>query len=75
MRRPVPADVRPFVKRFRDAKRRTEAARVLAREALELALGGLVGEYRLSYRDAAEVLGISHQRVQQVAAKLGLRRR
>jgi predicted RNase H-like HicB family nuclease len=61
---------------IRDTLRRAERVRAVAarthaeaQEATREAVGELVGRVGLSVRDVAEVLGISHQRVQQLAGR------
>jgi predicted RNase H-like HicB family nuclease len=58
----LPADMRRLVARFRSARVRAERER----EHADAAVRQLAA--RLSRRDAAELLNISHQRVQQLAA-------
>jgi predicted RNase H-like HicB family nuclease len=55
------AEMRRHVRRFRAARERAERERVQAAEAVRALAGDL------SRRDTAELLGISHQRVDQLA--------
>jgi len=57
----LPAEMRRHVRRFLAARERTEREKTRAAAAVR----ALAGE--LSRRDAAELLGISHQRVDQIA--------
>jgi predicted RNase H-like HicB family nuclease len=62
-----PREVAPLVERYRSAKDRAEAEHLHAQEALKDAVAGLVSA-SLTVRDAGEILGLSHQRVQQLVA-------
>ncbi len=63
----MPSTYKKAVKSYTDAWAKAEkeqaVAGVRARRAVRLLVGGAL---RLSRRDAAEVLGVSHQRVQQL---------
>ncbi|MFA5786164.1 MAG: type II toxin-antitoxin system HicB family antitoxin [Actinomycetota bacterium] len=63
----LPREARDVVRPFRAARRRAEEAQREAQEALGGAAGELV-RAGFSLRDAGELLGLSHQRVAQVAA-------
>lgn len=67
----LPSDVK---KALRAAQKRREAAskaEAEAAEAMQDAALRLTRDGRLSVRDAAELLGISHQRVQQLLRRSG----
>lgn len=59
----LPADMRRLVDRFRAARERAERGRMEADAAARRLAS------RLSRRDAAELLDISHQRVQQLVGR------
>jgi predicted RNase H-like HicB family nuclease len=63
----LPSGVRRALTRARAARRRLEADAVQAQETTEFAVRELTRSLGLSVRDAGELLGISHQRVQQLA--------
>ncbi len=62
----LPADARRVVRRYESARRRLECDREAARRAADDAVEKLTGDLGLSVRDAAELLGLSHQRIHQV---------
>lgn len=49
------------------ARKRAETEQEKARESTKRAARVLLRQLRLSVRDAAELLGLSHQRIQQIA--------
>jgi predicted RNase H-like HicB family nuclease len=62
----LPASLRQLLDAQRKARQRVEREQVRAREALSRAVRSLVETRGLSVRDAGELLGLSHQRVQQI---------
>jgi predicted RNase H-like HicB family nuclease len=62
----LPRDVLVAVKESRAARRRAEAERGRAARTTEHAAIELVERAGLGVRDAADLLGLSHQRVQQI---------
>ncbi len=65
----LPADVRSSLRKYEAARRRVEQERAKAQTCTTEATGVLVGRFGLSFRDAGELLGLSHQRVQQLVRK------
>jgi predicted RNase H-like HicB family nuclease len=63
----LPPDVRRQVRRVAAVRERAEKLRAKAQEATRAAVSQLTGQAGLSVRDAAEMLGLSFQRVQQLA--------
>ena len=63
----LPPAVRRQIRRVATVRERAEKLRAKAQEATRAAVGQLTGQAGLSVRDAAEMLGISFQRVQQLA--------
>ena len=61
----LPADLRTAIQRSRRTREHAEWERENAQEQTRAAAEALVGE-GLSLRDAGELLGLSHQRVQQL---------
>jgi predicted RNase H-like HicB family nuclease len=61
----LPADLRAAVQRSRRTRERAERQRENAQEETRAAAEALVDE-GISLRDAGELLGLSHQRVQQL---------
>lgn len=61
----LPADLRAAVRRSRQTRARADREREHAQEETRAAAQALVGE-GVSLRDAGELLGLSHQRVQQL---------
>ncbi len=62
----LPAPVREALKRSRNSRRLAERQRAKAQASTNEAARLLVEDLRLGVRDAAELLGLSHQRVQQL---------
>ncbi len=62
----LPAQVRQALRRTEAARARAEKERQSAQAATAEAARELVESHRLSLRDAGELLGLSHQRVQQL---------
>ena len=62
----LPADVLRMVNAQRAARARLEKEREQAQAMARRSVRRLTRELRLSVRDAAELLGLSHQRVQQL---------
>lgn len=62
----LPASLRRLLDAQRKARQRAEREQLRAREALSRAVRSLVESQGLSVRDASELLGLSHQRVQQI---------
>jgi predicted RNase H-like HicB family nuclease len=62
----LPAEARDAIRRSRRARREAEKGRTKAQAATTEAVRALVNELDLGVRDAGELLGLSHQRVQQL---------
>lgn len=62
----LPAAARDAIRRSRRARSAAEARRLDAQAATAEAAQALVEELHLGVRDAGELLGLSHQRVQQL---------
>jgi predicted RNase H-like HicB family nuclease len=67
----LPAGVRTLLARQRSARARAEREQVRARAAVSRAVAVLTKELGLSVRDAGELMGLSHQRVQQLREGAG----
>ncbi len=65
----LPAPLRRRVGQVMAVRERAELARTEAREATREAMDELTREAGLSLRDAAELLGVSFQRVQQIVRR------
>ncbi len=65
----LPEGALAVIRRSRLARSRAERARVRATESTGAAARMLVGDLGLSVRDAAALLGLSHQRVQQLVGR------
>lgn len=63
----LPADARRALDRARSDRKRLEAETERAQASTTVAVRTLTKKLGLSVRDAGELLGISHQRVQQLA--------
>ena len=62
----LPAKIRTELERAHTARQRSVVAAREAQETLRAAAATLTSSLALSRRDAAELLGLSHQRVQQL---------
>lgn len=62
----LPAKIRTELERAHTARARSSDAANEAKEALRTVAADLTSSLALSRRDAAELLGLSHQRVQQL---------
>lgn len=65
----LPTPVLEVIEEAEAARNEADTAAVRAAEAKTAAARALVREAHLSMRDAAAVLGVSHQRVQQLLAR------
>lgn len=64
----LPKPVKATVDRARKQRAKAQAVQSAAADATHKAARALVEEGQLSVRDAADILGLSHQRVQQLLA-------
>ena len=64
----LPEDVRGAVDGFHEAREELEAATVRSQQGLEAAPRALAVVLDLSVRDTGDILGLSHQRIQQIVA-------
>jgi predicted RNase H-like HicB family nuclease len=62
----LPTDVRKAIRRSREARSKADRERERAQEETRATAHELVDDLDLGLRDAAELLGLSHQRVQQL---------
>lgn len=69
----LPANVRTLLVRQRVARSRAEREQQRARAVVARAVLALTEGLKLSVRDAGELLGLSHQRVQQLREAVGPR--
>ena len=69
----LPARARVALRRARSERDRAVQQQTRAQEALRAAATSLATGLGLSLRDAAELLGLSHQRVQQLTSKKSAR--
>lgn len=65
----LPAQVRRALVRSQAARSNADIQKAKAGETTTEAVRVLTRDFRLSVRDAAELLGLSHQRVQQLLAR------
>ena len=64
----LPAAVRRMLQRQREARERADKETARAHDTTREAVRALTHALHLSVRDASELLGLSHQRVQQLQA-------
>jgi predicted RNase H-like HicB family nuclease len=64
----LPADVKRAVRRAVATRTRADKLQAAAQDATRALVKELTRRYGLSVRDAADLLGVSHQRVQQIKA-------
>ncbi|TMK26105.1 MAG: type II toxin-antitoxin system HicB family antitoxin [Actinobacteria bacterium] len=62
----LPTSIKEVISRSRESRREAENRRAKAQEATSRAARTLVDDLHLGLRDTAELLGLSHQRVQQL---------
>jgi predicted RNase H-like HicB family nuclease len=62
----LPAALRAAISRSQEARARADRERAQAQSELETTARALIDELHVGLRDAGELLGISHQRVQQL---------
>ena len=67
----LPVGIRRELHRASRSRERAARADEEAREQTALLAEGMVGDFGLSLRDAADLMGLSHQRIQQLVARRG----
>ncbi|MBZ0253161.1 MAG: type II toxin-antitoxin system HicB family antitoxin [Candidatus Methylomirabilis sp.] len=65
----LPPEAKEAMRRYRDARKRADAEQAKARRSARAAVRALTKNARLSLRDAGSLLGLSHQRVQQIVSE------
>jgi len=63
----LPPELKAALRQSREARKRADRARAKARAATAATARVLLTDFDVSMRDAGELLGLSHQRVQQLA--------
>ena len=69
----LPAAIRQELRRVREARERSSRVQREASAVTAHAASHLTGRFGISLRDAGELLGLSHQRVQQLVSASGPR--
>lgn len=69
----LPAQARRLITELERARQKAEAAHDLEQELVRKVAAFVTGRVGLSLRDTGELLGLSHQRVQQVVQREGRR--
>lgn len=62
----LPAQARQVLRQYRLARQQADEERMKAQESTVTAVRVLAGDLHLSVRDTGELLGLSHQRIQQL---------